>query len=385
MRAQSKSNRSDAPSGVFSRAGRVALVAAGLMFAASSVLAAAASQLTAESAAVPTSVSVSRAGHTTYAAYFVTVKNTGTNTTNRVVYEGSTQVLSSAAQSTASTAPAIESTDPSCKPTASGSGFSCALGQMAGGASRSFLLMFQAPTAADANAVANARIQLNSVVSFCSNTTCGSTNNVTITTQAAYTDLITTDDRAIASSVQSAIPSFGGSFFTGVNNRTSATGLHTTKVDVPKNSPISSNAIEETNVTATDPFYCDSINPKYLCYGFASKITVNRADTGAKIYLTDSVLTMTLTQDVSTIKPGTKIANVRLFYQYDIVDEQTGLPIPGQPPLSQALVEIPACTAGLPAKNQPCVASRTVVPKNSPGAGNFIFEILGRDNGRVSW
>jgi hypothetical protein len=69
-----------------------------------------------------------------------------------------------------------------------------------------------------------------------------------------------------------------------------------------------------------------------------------------------------------------------------LVDGQ-GVPIllDGNPTVSQALVEIPNCSGTLPAINQPCVASRTVVPKNSPGAGSFIFVIKARDNGRVSW
>jgi hypothetical protein len=382
------------------RAARVALVATilagGLMAVSSSAMAAAASKLRATVEAVPDTVSVSRDGLTTYAAYKVTVANTGGNTTNQVVYKASTAVLDANGTATSASALAAESTNGSCTidaPTATSTAFTCAFGQMKSGDSRTFLLIFQAPPSA---AGVNQKIELNSILSFCSNATCGNTNNVTIETAPVLTALITSDSATAAQKVKSAIPSGGGVFFTGDNGLTSTNNLHTTKVQVPDLSTlkiVSNNTVDETNVTSTVPFNCDSsnaTNAKYVCYGFASQITVNKADTGAKLYLTGApVLTITLIQDVSTIgltKPAKKVGDVKLFYQFDLVDAQ-GFPIvvDGNPTVSQALVEIPSCSGSLPAINQPCVAGRSVVPKNSPGAGSFIFVIKARDNGRVSW
>src|SRR4051812_36665697 len=97
------------------RAARVALaatiLAGGLMAVSSSAMAAAASKLRATVEAVPDTVSVSRDGLTTYAAYKVTVANTGGNTTNQVVYKASTAVLDANGTATSASALAAESTN----------------------------------------------------------------------------------------------------------------------------------------------------------------------------------------------------------------------------------------------------------------------------------
>ncbi|MEO7336647.1 MAG: hypothetical protein ABIV63_08705, partial [Caldimonas sp.] len=381
--------------------GRVAAFActlvASLASVPTSVMAAAATNLQATVIAVPDSVSVSRTGLTTFAAYRVTVKNTGGNTTNQVVYVASSQVNDASSVPTGDLARAVQITNPDCQLTGSASsstGFSCSFGQMKAGDFRSFLMVFEAPLAGPDNA--NKQLQVNSNISFCSNVTCGTTNKVIIDSPPAVTALVTTEDTKIASEVKSAIPTGGGSFFTGPNHLTSTGNLHVTQVTIPPGTPISDDAIVESNVTSHVPFACDSSRPKYLCYGFSSQVSVNQADApedkpGAKIYLTgDALLTITLTQDVSTIKPGTKIANVNLYYQYDIVDPVTLVPVldlDGKPTVSSPPMLIPPCTASLPAVNQPCIPAggRTVQAKGTPGAGNFNFVIKGRDNGVFSW
>ena len=379
-----KLERSDGAPSIFWKARQLTVVtglfAGALMFASSSAFAAAATNLSVAASPVPSEVSVSRGTTlTTYTAYTVSIKNTGNSTANKVVYEASAQALSNAVPvipetgdvPTQSAAPAVESTNSSCK-VAAGK-FTCSLGQMAKNDTRTFLVIFEAPQAFDGTTTPgtpNKQLKLKSVLSFCSNTTCGSTNNAVVVVDPAYTKLITADDPAIASGVKSVIPSFGGSFFTGGVAAATPTDPWKTTVVVPSltasNPPQSfvTTSIEETTTLDTrvscTSGQCWDTNLLIPDLHFPKS-------SGAK-------LTITLLKDASIVGSGT-IKNATVWY----IDS------------SNDIRALDSCTdTGGPSPGVPCIASRKEYAKTGTAknpvpegfAGDWEFVIYALDNGR---
>jgi hypothetical protein len=316
---------------------------------------------------------ITGANLTTYAAYQVTVRNTGNSTANKVVYQGRAQALTDPIQGgdpdpvTSSSVPAIQATDPTCKKTSTV--FTCTLGQIAGGGSRTFVLIFQAPEAF-AGITPNKRIKLVSELSFCSNTTCGNTNNASVGVAPQYTTLITTDDAAIASSLKSVVPSSGASLFTGGLAAATPGDPWKTTVVVPSlvaSDPPQSYLITsiEESTTLDTRVSCTSVQ----CWDTNLLIPNLHfpKDSGAK-------LTITLLKDASIVGGG-NIKNATVWYINS----------------ANEIKALDACAdTGGPSPGIPCVASRKEYPKTGtaknpvpPGfEGDWEFVIEALDNGR---
>lgn len=317
--------------------------------------------ITATVTPVPETVSLSRDAATTpvvitaqntYASYLVSIQNHTTNALNGVTFSATTAVETAVTK----TAPIesqsayvvipISPASPSCALTTATKIF-CTFGTLSPGSSAvSFVVVVKAPTAGTA-------INVNWIVTGYE----GNSSNGCCTFNAtARTQLITQDDPAVRTELKSFVKGTGGTFFTGNTAVATAADPWTTSVIVPP-------AFSALYTTATilEGAGSGSCAPDLLTCN-ASTLTIPG---------TFGYLTITLRRDASTIKPGAKIVNAKVYYTHD------NLP----------LVEVLDCTVtGGPQLGVPCMERRTAYTKKTAPTpeweGDWEFVIRALDNGR---
>ncbi|MGA0612025.1 hypothetical protein [Caldimonas sp. KR1-144] len=309
---------------------------------------------------VPATVSYSRPSATpplvTRAAYEVRIVNQSTNTINDVRFLATSQVIGATAS-----APFAEAIGASCQATdAAKLSVSCSLGQLRGGggadATTSFVLVFNAPPAGSSISLA---------------WTAAYGEGLGDSTGASHVDTQTGSAATLlgtptATDVRSYIPTAGAKIFTGLNGIATPGDPWTTTVVVPAFAKAEVVEDLDANSCAPDLLIC-----------VRSTLTIP----GSFNYLL-----VTLRRDVSTLKPGAKIANAVLRYQ-------PGSVINGEFVPSGTPVDIVACDL-LPGRVPNATTRRCVdyrleyTKKNSPSAdylGDWEFGLKALENGRVSW
>jgi hypothetical protein len=348
----------------------VAAVAVAAGWCSTPAWAANAADLTIVLASTPTdSVSVSRANLATYVAYRVTLANSGGNTINQVRLTGATTANGTTSASyfgvVGSGAGFI---DPTCAPTTGvgPSSVTCSIGQMKSGDQSDFFLIFQVPSDGS-----NLHLALDTTFSEGSSPTAPPAN-VVGASLASDLVLTTTTTPDINSSVKTALPPNGGTFFTGSNGAVNGQNPFASVVTLPGvTNLVTNNRIDLTTVPS---FAC---NGSYFCFGLQSSISVNNARDGSKVFYDPTVgqsITIVLRQDISTlslVRPKPKIGAVEIFYN----------PNPAFPGDVGTLV--PACAPGLPSANHPCISAR--IDNTSGNHGYYEFSIRAADNGVFSW
>jgi hypothetical protein len=325
-----------------------------------------ASDLNISMTAIPTdAVSVSRQNLNTYVAYHVTLGNTGGNTINQVTMTGAA-ATDGATQAAFNSVVSIGGIVPTCGPTGATT-ITCTVGQMKAGAGSEFFLLFQTPTDGQ-----NMTFTLQTTFSE-GNSPNSPPANIVGATQFDTVGLITQTNPQINAHVQTVLPPVDGSFFTGPNGAVSSDNPFSTTVSLKKvNGLVTTDSIDLASATS---YLCDANVPSYYCYGLTSTINVDNAKDDSKVYYgSGQAIAIVLRQDISSLnnkKPVPKIGDVRLYYNSDPDN------IPGIGSL------VPACGAGLPAVNQPCVSGRTSFVKGQKGY--YQYEIQALDNGKFSW
>lgn len=301
----------------------------------------------------PAQVTFSQAGLASRAAYQVSILNRGLNPIKDVSFKATSLV-----QGASASAPYFEATGQACAKTAApGLAIQCAVGVVAAGTTKSFVVVFDAPASGSS-------IKLSWLANF-TEVPDGYNNASTLTalSGAALTTLSAPDPNA----VRSYVPSSGGTLFTGLTGIPTTSDKWTTTVTVP------SAAIAQV-VEDTDPNSC---SPDY-------KVCVRSTLT---IPGTFAHLTIKLRRDASTLNPCADIRNAVLRYEPGAFDAN-GVFVAGGPP-----VDIPKCAAlpgGMPNASHPrCVDSRIAyTKKNAPNAslvGDWEFVLKALENGRISW
>ena len=331
---------------------------------------------------IPTTVSVGRAGLTTYAAFTVSIKNTSGNTNNSIRFGGSAEVSGDFTApptngDAGATATYVETIPKSaCTPTTpGGTTVQCNFAQMKAGASNSFVVIFAAPTLAAADHWAdNAKINFSWTFDYASGNSSGTPSSLLCNgTQVAppcaatnSTALVTTQSNAILEGFLTYIPSFGGTFFTG--NGSSALGpvgtnlrpTALTKLTVPTGQNLTTVQVDVT--VALGGLTGDTTTTN------TAIVTVPNND-----QLFGSYAILELRRDASTIANGAKIQNAVVSYSHD----DAGTPEP--------LLACP--TNGIPTLTAPvCLFSRTEFTKrNAPtpdDIGDWLFVVRALENGR---
>jgi len=331
---------------------------------------------------IPTTVSVSRPGLTTYAAFTVSIQNTSGNTTNAIRFSGSADVsgdLTAANGNAGATATYVETIPTSaCTPTTpGGTTITCNFGQMKNGAKNSFVVIFAAPTLVAADHWANdAKINFSWTLDYSSGNSSGTPSSVLCTIGTAVvpppcaatnsTALVTTQTDDILAGFLTYIPSFGGTFFTG--NGSSVLG--------PIGTNLRPTALVKLTVPTGQKLTTAQANVTVAVGGLTGDTTTTNTtivDVPNNEQLFTSYATLELRRDASTIANGAKIANAVVSYSHD----NTGTPQP-----------LAACPSnGVPTTSAPvCVFDRIeFTKKNAPTSadiGDWLFIIHALENGR---
>lgn len=221
------------------RAGSIVLAAASLTYGIGPAIAGNA-YITVGVSAVPTSVSTSRSGLTTYAAYEVTIKNNTTNVINQVIFTANTTVSNST-----QAAPYVESIPAAaCGVVTASSSIQCDVGQLRGvadatGSVAKFVVLFSAPSTGDA-------IVLHSQITYSRAASPGAPpSTLPRPIPDVSTNLVTQLSADINSGFLTYIPSFGGTFFTGRDATALSTNTATTLARIPKGLGLSTAQVVE--------------------------------------------------------------------------------------------------------------------------------------------
>ena len=283
----------------------------------------------------------------TYAAYEISVTNTGTNTRNHVRVLGSTVVTPAAlpqpvAVFTTSIGLACVTTN------AAQTAIECAIGQMASGTSASFIVVFRAPSQ-------GAQIVFTEQTYYAEGAN-DSGNAAHADGSGALTATVTTLGTPTTEQVRSYIPPGGGTLFTGFTGIATLADKWTTTVIVP-----SAAKAEVVEALSLESCSADLL----ACY--RSTLTIPG---------TFAQLVIELRRDASSIRPGAKIANAEVKYSHS-----------GGPP-----IPLLACNATFPAgpsAGTPCIASRIEYKRaDAPTPeeiGDWLFRIYALDNGTFEW
>lgn len=353
----------------------VTMSLAALMASPTAARAAAASDLYMTVDAAPLdSVSVSRTGLVAYAAYKVHLENRGGNTINQVVFVGTTSVSPSPNVNIAGYAYFVNlpanGPDPGCTsaPTSGSSTITsvkCNVGQLQSHEFRDFFLLFETPHA-------GASLNFKAVVDF-------SEGNSSDTKPANFftreldklLGLTTVETQDVNSAVKTVLPPKGGKFFTGQDGAVNSSNVFSTSVQLQTSTVVTDNNVLETVDGATST--CSAI-AGYFCFGLHSKINIDNAANGQKVYFNEatppSEVTITLRQDAASLRaksPVPSIGSVKIFYTPD----QAGPTGSEVPPCSATVVPIP---------DHPCVAARNSYLKGSKGYYEYVIRAV--DNGR---
>lgn len=342
------------------RLATAALLGSSLLLGATAARAeAAASAIVVKTEVLATPVTYSRPAATpplpTWAAWKVTVANNGRNVVNHLTFTGVTTVLTPGETAPFLIAEGLDGASVNCTTTnLAQNAVSCPLGTLrSNGGAVSFVLIFKGPVAVASPLPAD-RIDFAWQASYAEslNDSAGASRQDTQTGLAPPTALGT----PLITQVQSTVPRTGGTFFTGNTAVATAADPWTTTVNVPARLAYTTAMILEAtalNSCAPDLLTCNS-----------STLTIP----GNFAYLT-----VTLRRDASTIKPGAKIANAKVYYASDNV----------------TFTEVLDCAVtGGPQPGVPCMESRTAyTKKNAPiptleWEGDWEFVIRALDNGR---
>jgi hypothetical protein len=306
---------------------------------------------------------------TTFVGYLVTVTNAGGNTINNIRFTARAAVTD-----LAETAKFSSAEGASCQATSLPNEVSCTIGQLtAGQAFPAVALFFEAPVkvsqnpAAPDDAAGGDQVSLSGTTYYAEGT--GGANSVPQNSKRTWGPAgpvtLGTDNPTL---VQSGVPKAGGTFFTGVGGVSNGTDKLTTSVKVPAAASYSKATIDEGATCVGDA------NFFYACY--QSQLTILDGD-GSTASFPAPYLTITLRQDASNIKPGTKIGSVKIYYGSN-----------PDAPLSD-LIEVGDCATG-PVPNgdgTPCIAKR-IYYKNSSVPGwapdldeDFEWQLLNDRNG----
>ncbi len=341
------------------RLAAAAVLGCSMLLGATAARAEAASAIVVTTAVLATPITYSRPAATpalpTWAAWKVTVANNGGNVVNHITFTGATTVLTPGEAAPFLTAEGLNGASVSCTTTnPAQTAVSCALGTLRSrGDAVSFVLIFKGPVAVAAPLPAD-RIDFAWKVTYgeAVNDNTGASRQDTQTGLAAPVALGT----PLATKVQSTVPRTGGTFFTGNTGVATATDPWTTTVAVPGRLTYTTALIEEF----IDANSCS-----------ADLLTCNL--TSLTIPGSFAFLEITLRRDITTIKPGAKISNAKVYYAADGVN----------------FVEVPNCAdSGGPYTNQPCIAARTAYTKKNapvptaPWEGDWEFVIRALDNGQ---
>jgi hypothetical protein len=317
--------------------GATALAAAAWLGVGATALAANAN-FTVTVAPINADVSVGRSGLTTYDAFRVTLTNMSGNTTNAIVFGGSTNVtgdLTATGGDANAVASYVES-DPLGTCSGSGTTVQCNIGQMKNGVTKSFVVIFAAPALADADHWAtDAKIDFNWSFDYSSGNSSGTPTSLICNSQPASpppctgtnsTNLITTATDAILSSFVTYIPSFGGTFFTG--NGASA---------LPSNpgltNPLLPTALLKLKVPGAEKLSTAQVQQNVVAGGLTSATTTTITSI-IKVPNNDQpfsqFITIFLQRDASTHANGAKIADAVVLYSH--TDDLSNLnPVPPCP------------------------------------------------------
>lgn len=302
-----------------------ALLAASALWACSGMALAGNANVLVKVTALPEAVSVSRAGLPTYAAYQVVITSQTPNVINGVQFSGETNDGAPLPgpnpvglyKEAAFISPSTVTCGP---PTPVDNKFYCNIGQLGGGATVSFVVLFNTPTTFSPMQLAWSLQYSNGSTS--STTTPSSlycsldegntyTNDCTSTRSTA---LITADSATQKKGFQTFIPySSASAFFTGNGSALSTDlGLDastTTKLTFPKNIGLETATVDQL-VTNGRPH-------KDVTTSIATTVTVPNKDqiTGADVNFNAEV-TVELRRDASTIAGGARIANVLSYMTY---------------------------------------------------------------------
>jgi hypothetical protein len=255
----------------------------------------------------------------------------------------------------------------------------CNIGQLKSNESREFFLIFKAPTA-------GTNVAFSGLVDFSEGASSGSPP--ASFTKKVENSMALTETIDISKHVNTVLLPKGGAFFTGNNGAVSSTNAFSTFVTLPSltsDAPtlVTDNRIDQSAV----PSY--SCSPGYFCYGLSSKIEINYARDGSKVYYNNiasgKVVTIILRQDVSSlnvIKPRRSVQDVKIFYTTN--DDV----IPGNlvPSCADPLpIPPPTGVSARPYKDNPCVVvgGRRDFVKGQKGY--YEYEIQAVDNGRFGW
>lgn len=340
-----------------------------LLFALSSALGASAvfagsPDVTVVVKALPTVVSYARPQATpplnTHAAYAVTITNLSTNVINSVRFSATATALTDG-----ETATFKESIGLNCSGMG-GTTVDCPIGQMRGGGdSASFVLVFEAPIAAESPLPAD-RIDLAWKTSY------GESNNDA--SGAAHTDTQTGTVATLLGTptnteVRAYVPSEGALLFTGPSGVATASDPWTTTVNVPTSGR--AGVVEAQSL--------DSCSADYLV---CVTSTLDIPGSFAAPYLA-----ITLRRDASTIKKGAKIANATLSHQAGAYDVAGNFIATGAP---ADLVSCDLLPGRVPnATHKRCIDYRTVYTKKTAPTpdfeGDWEFGLRALENGRIAW
>lgn len=309
--------------------------------------------------AVPTTVTLSRDGLTTFAGYKLTVANNTTNNLNRITLDGTAVVVGGAVGAVA----AYDSFETISGPTVQTCGVGsasnkvhCDLGSLAPNQSLALFVVFKAPTSGsriDFNWAAGGKEgNSNTGKGCCVTPGTTSTALVDATTDASYKKNATTF-----------LKSTGGSLFTGDQGKANSGDPWATSVVISAGTGI--------DYTAT---IAESNNPtEYVCGTSVPTCFISSLNIPGSFTL----LSITLTRDVSTIPQAVRykqsaLDEAKIFYSKEPVGSLLYNP-----------VEVYACSLGGPSPGVPCWVSKIVYPKAAPAdvQGDWKIEIQALDNG----
>jgi hypothetical protein len=189
----------------------------------------------------------------------------------------------------------------------------CTVRQFKAGATfPAFSVFYEAPAKVDLNGVGDAPgtdfVRLDIEVTYSEGTSGGNPqpNNSVAVTDGETVTLGTFNPTL----VKSAVPTDGGSFFTGQFGVTLDSDRYATKVTLPSSAKSSRATIEETN-------WCTAPEQNFFRNCWQTNLTIEEADSASTTSIFDPYLTIILRQDANNIVPGTKIESVVLLYSED--------------------------------------------------------------------
>ncbi|HEX5638409.1 MAG TPA: hypothetical protein VFX81_01285 [Burkholderiaceae bacterium] len=296
-----------------------------------------------------------------YIGYTATVSNSGGNTINNIVFEGTLTVADPGEQPELSSWEGIAScvTVPVPNAPINQVTIQCPVGQVRAGATTPvFAVFFKAPIKDPVSPLP----QGDDTVTFAGRIITAEGTNFPDPTNDSV-DLwgpapVVTLGTANNFTVKSAVPKSGGSFFTGLGGISLSGDPFTTTVTVPPLTTFTSAVIDETPLTCTSGKFVTCSESSLTIPGTFSPY-----------------LTVILRQDATNIVRGTKIETVLIKYTDDITNQVT--------------YPVPDCIGGAPTgTGVPCILKRTyyknkgVLGWTADLDGDFQWELINTKNGR---